>query len=255
MLFRSLTEAVGDILPVALDRGPAYRSFSGDISTALHYLRGIENFMLDMMDNPEWLHRLAGFLGAGVLATHDQAEEAGDWTRISHQNQAMPYAEELPDPSPDPTPVPRSKLWVFAAAQEFASVGPAQHEEFLLRYQLPILSKFGLVAYGCCEDLTNKIDMLRQIPNLRRIAVTPWANVAKCAEQIGEEYVISWRPNPTDMVCANFDPERIRRITRETLQACQGLHIDITLKDIQTVQGAPERLREWVRITREAIGE
>ena len=46
------------------------------------------------------------------------------------------------------------------------------HEEFLFRYQLPIMEQAGLVAYGCCEDLTCKIDMLRQIPNLRRIAVS-----------------------------------------------------------------------------------
>ncbi|GAI58840.1 unnamed protein product [marine sediment metagenome] len=49
--------------------------------------------------------------------------------------------------------------------------------------------KFGLVAYGCCEDLTYKVDMLRQIPNLRRIAVPPFADAAKCAEQIGRDYV------------------------------------------------------------------
>ncbi len=207
--------------------------------------------MMDMIDDPEWLHQLAAFLRDGILATHDQAEEAGDWSLIDHKNQAVEYAEELPDPAADPAPVPRSKLWYFAAAQELAGVGPEMHDEFVLQYQLPILSKFGLVAYGCCEDLTNKIDMLRRIPNLRRIAVTPWANVAKCAEQIGTDYVISWRPNPTDMVCAEFNPDRIRSITREALQACQGLHVDITLKDIQTVRNEPERLKEWVAITKD----
>ncbi|MFW6414596.1 MAG: hypothetical protein ACOCZS_04765 [Verrucomicrobiota bacterium] len=243
--------AVGDIIDVAVDRAPPYRSFAGDISTSLHYLRGIENFMMDMMDNPEWLHRLAAFLRDGILATHEQAEEAGDWTLIDHTNQAVEYAQELSDPSPDPTPVRRQDLWYFAAAQEFAGVGPQMHDEFLLQYQLPIISKFGLVAYGCCEDLTNKIDMLRQIPNLRRIAVTPWADVRKCAEQIGTDYVISWRPSPTDMVCAEFKPQRIRSITQEALEACRGLHVDITLKDIQTVRNEPERLKEWVSITKD----
>ena len=78
-------------------------------------------------------------------------------------------------------------------------------DEFMLQYQLPIMAEYGLVAYGCCEDLTRKIDVLRQIRNLRRIAVTPVADVRRCAEQIGTDYVISWRPNPTDMVCAGWD--------------------------------------------------
>jgi hypothetical protein len=246
-----LEEAVGDLIPISVDRAPAYRTWSGDLSTDLGYLRGIENFMLDMSDRPQWLHRLLKFLRDGVLRTHRQAEVAGDWGLNDHQNQSMPYAEELEDPAPDVYKVDRSELWYFAAAQEFALVGPKQHDEFLLQHQIPIMEKFGLTAYGCCEDLTEKIDILRQIPNLRRIAVTPWADVPKCAEQIGEDYVISWRPSPERMVCSGFSEDRVRRITEDALEACRGLHVDIALKDIQTVQNEPERLKKWAQITRE----
>jgi hypothetical protein len=99
------------------------------------------------------------------------------------------------------------------------------HDEFLLQYQLPILRSFGLVAYGCCEDLTRKIDMLRQVPNLRHIAVTLVADVRRCAEQIGRDYVTSWRPNPTDMVCASWDEARIRRIVRDGMEAMESQSI------------------------------
>ncbi len=248
--YQRLYDAVGDLITISVDRSPAYRTWSGDIATDLGYLRGIENFMLDMADRPHWLHQLADFLKEGILRTHKQAEEAGDWGLNNHENQSMPYARELKDPAPDHQGVGRDQLWYFAAAQEFALVGPRQHEEFLLKYQIPIMSKFGLTAYGCCEDLTQKIDILRQIPNLRRIAVTPWADVEKCAEQIGTDYVISWRPSPAQMVCTDFSEERIRRITEEALKACEGQHVDICLKDIQTVCNEPKRLRKWVDITR-----
>ena len=69
-------------------------------------------------------------------------------------------------------PRKRKDLWGFCAAQEFTLVSPAFHEEFLLRYQRPIYEQFGLVHYGCCENLTHKIDMLRSIKNLRSIAVS-----------------------------------------------------------------------------------
>ncbi|MBN1555269.1 MAG: hypothetical protein JXA11_11030 [Phycisphaerae bacterium] len=254
--FDRITDAIGDILPVVLDRGPCYRMWGGDLSTALGHLRGIEHFMLDMMDNPAGLHRLMAFLRDGILAVHEQAEAAGDWSTLAHENQAMPYAEELPDPAADSAGVSRSELWGYQAAQEFTLVSPAMHEEFLLEYQLPILEKFGLVAYGCCEDLTRKIDMLRRrVKNLRRIAVSPMADAKTCIEQIGEDYVISWRPSPAEMVCTGFDADRVRRVTRETLRMAQGLHIDITLKDVQTVQNDPRRLQEWTRITREVADE
>lgn len=252
-----IEEAIGDLITVNLDRGPAYRMWSGDISTDLGYLRGIEHFMLDMVENPEWLHQLVGFMADGIRRTHEQAEAAGDWGLCAHQNQAMPYAKELEDPAANVNGVKRKQLWGYMAAQELTGVSPAMHEEFMLRYQRPILAEFGLVAYGCCEDLTHKIDMLRSIPNLRRIAVSPFANVARCAEQIGKDYVLSYRPSPADMVSYGFDPDRIRQILRHDLDICHrcGCQTDITLKDVQTVERDPTRIAKWVKITREVINE
>ena len=204
-----------------------------------------------MVDNPEWLHQIVGFMSDGVLTTHNEAEAAGDWRLCNHQNQAMPYAQELPDPEANSESVNRDKLWGYCASQEMAQVSPEMHDEFILRYQLPIIEKFGLVAYGCCEDLTYKIDMLRKIPNLRRIAVTPWADVRKCAEQIGSDYVFSWRPSPAEMICSGFEPDYIRKVVRNAMEASKGCHVDITLKDVQTVQHHPENLKEWVKIVRD----
>ena len=250
-----LGEAIGDILAIDVDRAPAYRMWTGDLSTELGYLRGIEHFMVDMLDDPDGLHRLLQFLAGGVLKTHEEAEVAGDWGLSTHQNQAMPYALELADPAPNVRGVTRHELWGYMAAQEFTAVSPEMHEEFLLRYQLPILRQFGLVAYGCCEDLTRKIDMLRRIPNLRRIAVSPFADVARCAEQIGTDYVLGYRPSPADMVGYGFNGERIRDILTRDLTACRACHVDITLKDVETVGHDPDRVRKWVAITREVIEE
>lgn len=248
-----LRDVVGDIIDVNVDRAPAYTVWNADISTQLANLRGLEQVMWDMIDNPEWLHGVLGFMRDGILTTHAEAEAAGDWGQGDSYNQAMPYAEELPDPKAN-APAGRDQLWWYVAAQELTLVSPAMHDEFMLAYQLPIAEKFGLVAYGCCEDLSEKIDILRRIPNLRRIAVAPRANVRRCAEQIGTDYVFSYRPNPAEMVCCGFDPEHARKVIRDDLKAAEGCHVDITLKDIQTVEKQPERLREWVKIAREEIG-
>jgi hypothetical protein len=37
----------------------------------------------------------------------------------------------------------------------------------------------------------------------------------------------------------------------DALAACEGKHVDITLKDVETVEHQPERLHEWTRIVRE----
>lgn len=246
-----LRDAVGDILTVNVDRTPHYWGFAGDISTDIAYIRGLEQLMWDMTDNPQWLHRLLGHMRDGIVRVHEEAEAAGDLSLTSHINQAQPYSRELADPAPNSGPVQRRDLWQFCAAQEFAQISPGMHDEFMFQYQMAFLKPFGLVAYGCCEDLTNKMDMLRQLPNLRRIAVVPMADVAKSAEQIGTDYVFSWRPNPADVMCCGFDREKIRRIIRRGMEDSKGCHVDITLKDVQTIEHEPWRLREWVQIVRE----
>jgi hypothetical protein len=165
-----------------------------------------------------------------------------------HENQAVPYSKELADPAADGRPVARDKLWVFCASQETTLVSPAMFDEFMLAYQAPIISKFGLIAYGCCEDLTRKIGLLKKIPNMRRISVTPWADMPRCVEQIGQEYVLSWRPNPAEVICRGLDVERIRRITTEGLKAAAGCHVDITIKDHETLPAGPDSLIECIRI-------
>jgi len=246
-----ITDAVGDILAVDVDRGPAYRGFIADLSTDAAQLRGLENIMWDMVERPQWLHALMRFLADGVLATHDGAEAAGDWTLTCGNNQAMTYSLDLPDPRPNSGSVKRNQLWVFMAAQEYAWVSPAMHEEFLLRYQIEIMEKFGLAAYGCCEDLTQKLDMLKQIPHLRRIAITPQADVAASAENLQRDYVLSWRPNPSLMICNGFDPARVRRIITDTMEVAGEDNIEIVLKDVQTIGCQPDNLREWTRLARD----
>ena len=245
-----LQDTVGDILEVNVDRAPVYRVWHADLSTDLAYLRGLEQMMWDMVDHPEWLHRLLTFMSDGVLTTHEEAEAAGDWHLSNHQNQAMSYAKELADPRANGQSVTRDQLWVFMASQETTEVSPAMFDEFMLGHQRPIIEKFGLVAYGCCEDLACKIACLRKIPNLRRIAVAPRADVRRCAEQIQQDYVLSWRPNPAEMICCGFDPDHIRKVVTDAMDACKGCHVDITLKDVQTVRHRPDRLREWVEIVR-----
>ena len=247
-----LRDAVGEIIAVRVARAPIYMP---NLAQHLADLRGLEQSMWDMLDHPEWLHDLLAFLRDGVLAVQEEAEQAGDWHLSDGSNQAMTYAQELPDPQADGPSVTRDQLWGYFDAQEFTLVSPSMHDEFMLQYQLPIMKKSGLTAYGCCEDLTNKIDMLRKVPNLRRISVTPFADVTKCAEQIGQDYIIGWRPSPAEMVSSTFDPDHIRKVVREAAEAMRGCYFDVCLKDVVTVRGQPERIRDWARITRETLAK
>ena len=246
-----IEEAIGDIIEIDRRRTPYYSGWQGDISTDLAQLVGLQDLMYLVYDEPEWIHEILAFMRDGILKAQQEAEDAGDWTRTSGINQAMTYDNNvLLPPKANSGPVKRKELWGFFAAQEFSEISPEMHEEFMLNYQMPIMANFGLLAYGCCEDLTKKIDMLRKVPNLRRISVTPWADVGKCAEQIQRDYVMSWRPNPSSTICTDWNPELIKKTVKEAMDAAKGCVVDIMLKDVQTLKGETWRFKEWVKIVR-----
>ena len=107
---------------------------------------------------------------------------------------------------------------------------------------------------SCWEPLDDKIDILKKIPNLRKIGCSPWANVETCAEQIGKDYVLSRKPNPAH-VAISTDTEVIRKEIEETVKACikHSCPYDYVLKDISTVSHKPENLIVWAQTVSDVL--
>jgi hypothetical protein len=114
---------------------------------------------------------------------------------------------------------------------------------------------FGLVSYGCCENLTEKLPVLTRINNLRRVAVVPWADKEKCAATLTDKYVISWRPLPSEMVTNDFDAARVTRIVREAREVFERYNCvwEVNLKDFLSVGHDPDRLNLWVQAVRRGL--
>ena len=148
-----------------------------------------------------------------------------------------------------------ANIWGRGMAQPLAVVSPKMHAEFDIAYMQEYFRDFGLVYYGCCEPLSDKIDILRQIPNLRKISITPWADVRKAAEQMGKDYVMAWKPNPALVASPDLEEEAVRAEIRNALSACRasGTSMEITLKDISSVAHRPQNLARWAQIAMEMV--
>lgn len=254
-LYNKLDDAVGDIIKINLNRVSQFGMWNMDISTDLAKLRGLEQIMWDAYDNPEFLHSILAYMRDTILKNHEDAENAGDFSLSCNQNQAVAYANNLERPKANIFGKKRSEIWGFMASQEFTTFSPDMFNEFMLRYQKPIIEQFGLSSYGCCEDLTNKISLLKNIKNLRRIAVSPFADVRSCAQQIGSDYIVSWRPNPSSMISTGLDEDFIRKHMRENFAIFKEnkSFFDITLKDVETINHQKGNPAKWVQIVREEI--
>ena len=219
-------------------------------------LRGIEQFMLDVYERPEWLHDLIGIIAEGTIKEVNYLEDNGHLTLNNGPHYVdsggIGYSNELPSPHYDGEHVRLKDLWGFGLAQEMSSVGSDQHEEFILDYQLPILKRCGLTAYGCCEPFTHKFDMVKKIPNLRRVSVSPWCDIEVAAEALRDKYIYAWKPNPA-MLVGRYDRDAIRSYIRRTLEVARDCVLEIILKDTITLEQEPERIETWARIAREEI--
>ena len=217
-------------------------------------LRGLEQVMWDMHDNPGMLHKAMALLEEGHRRLIQQYVDLNllslnnDGTY--HSSGGVGHTTELPQSGYDPDRVRPRDLWASAEAQEMAQVSPQMHADFILPYEKRLLEPFGLTGYGCCEDLTNKLDDVLTIPNLRRISISPWANVDKCAERLDGGYIFSWKPHPAHLV-GDFDHERIGSYIQHTLDVTKNCVVEMILKDTHTCEHHPERFTQWTRVAQD----
>jgi hypothetical protein len=212
--------------------------------------------MYDLHEEPEIIHRLMAFLRDGTMAILDFLEKEGLLTLNNEDDYVgsggYGWTKQLPAKGFDGH-VRLKDLWGSAEAQEFTVVSPAMYEEFVFPYQLPLLERFGLACYGCCEPLHDRWHIVKRIPNLRRVSVSPWCNREKMVEYLGNKYIYSLKPNPSALAQNHFDGDAIRADIADTLDKAKGCHVEVFMKDTHTIGNDPSRVINWVRIVREEI--
>ena len=245
-------EAVGDILPVRVTGSTQCGIASWD---DISRYRGVTPILMDLIDRPEYSHAVIEKITQCKEAELNQREALGLLDAEGYTLHCTPYlTEDLPKPTDGI--VTRKNIWGRGTAQIFGSVSREMHDEFDLEYMKRTVGACGLVYYGCCEPLHNKIDLVEKIPNLRKIGVTPWADVNMAAEIIGPRYVVSSKPNPAAVAVPLLNEDALRRELGEILSACKRNNVrglDITLKDISTCNGRPENIFRWEQIVMEMV--
>jgi hypothetical protein len=255
--FKQLQDLFGDILDLRL-KGISHISYH--LMQQYTYLRGLEQTMMDMVLNPGWLHDAMSFLKDGhqfILKQYiDQDLLSLNNDATYHSSGGNGYTNTLPARGFTPHHVRPIDMWASAEAQELAGVSPGMHAEFSLNYEKQLLEPFGLNGYGCCEDLSDKLDDILTIPRIRRISISPFADVVKCAEKLRDRVIYSWKPNPAHLV-GSFDEERIKQYIWNTIQVTQNNEciLEIILKDTHTCEHHPERFDRWLQIAREVREE
>jgi len=235
-----------DLLPVKL--------FSDEIRESpgeriIDFL-GWEGFLYGFLEHPRLIHAMMDFLTEGMIHYHRERERCGavdaeaSWLWRTHY-------EELPADEP---PTRLRSCWAYIAAQATGTISPAMYAEFIHPYNTRMVELFGpgRIYYHGCEDLTAKLDIIATLPGLRRFDVSAWTDLAACVKQFERRVVLEVQVHPGDTVVVH-EEAAMRKALERIVSVAGDCILDINLSDVETVNGNPSVLGNWVRIAQEVV--
>jgi len=261
---RILEDVMGDILSVRLGNYDPFNVEPGDdgwtgmfffgLTWQIYRFIGNDGLLYWLYDAPEAIHALMDYMLDDRTRLFDFMEQQKLLAFNTDNQMAGPrgygYTSDLP--SPDSTePVTLRNLWGWAESQETTCISPEMFKEFFLPYLAKLSSKFGLIYYGCCEPVHDRLDLIMEvIPNLRSVSVSGWADFKKIGEMLGKRYVYSRKPSSNFLSGANPDWQAAEADMRKTRAATMNCNVEILLRDLYTIDGDRARLGKWVEMTK-----
>jgi hypothetical protein len=241
-------DILGEIMPVKVVPLLGYAN-KATIAYPATDLRGMETLMMDMILEPERVHQLMQVMFQGVMNFLDAVEATG--LIVPNTDEPMFLSDPL-RPEPADGKYSFKDYWMAGNSQELDQVSPDMFEEFLLNYQKKIFERFGAISYGCCENLTKKLDPVLAIPNLKIMVCSDWTDLELLVEKVNRQHCIMWRHLASDVVCLDDTTALKNKINTEAA-TLKGSSYQAILRELQTLMNHPNRLHEWTEITKEAV--
>lgn len=255
---RILEETFGDILPVELKMDCLY---SVPTQMLVHFMK-MENMMFNIYDYPELFKEMMGRIADDTLAYYRMLEEKqlilptvggeelgqGSWC----------YNRELPTAKDAKSRILTTKdVWGFMDSQETVGLSPEMFEEFIFPCYKKIASQYGLLSYGCCEPVDPIWDhCISKLDNLRKVSISPWCNEEYMGEQLkGSSIIYHRKPSPNYLgIGTVLDEAAVRESLRKTKEAAKGCKLEITQRDVYTINRDIGKAKRYVDIIKDEMG-
>ena len=246
VLVEQATSLVDGKLPVKI----AGDELGASPSETMVSLMGIEAVLYGVIDNPQFIHHMMNFITEGYIAYHKSREAAGavdaeeTWGFRTHY-------ETLP---PDTSPHKLASCWWYISAQSLSGFSPRMFAEFLQPYHARLAAAFSdhRVYYHGCEDLSKKIPIIRQLPNLRRFHVSAWTDLETAVRDLGRDFVLETHIAYGEALYVQQTRQKMCEAVDRIMRIAGDCIIDVNLADIETVQGDPSVLTRWALAAQEA---
>jgi hypothetical protein len=250
-----LEEAFGDILPIRIEGGCLY---CVPTQMLVHFM-SMENMMYNIYDYPDLFKAMMMRIADDTISYFRLQEQ---------QNVLLPttfggslgqgswcYNNTLPN-SKDIGPFTTRDLWGFMDSQETVGISPEMFQEFIFPAYKKIADNFGLLSYGCCEPVHPIWEScISKLDNLRKVSISPWCNEEYMGEQLrGSKVIFHRKPSPNYLgVGITLDEDALRAHIRKTLNAAKGCKLEITQRDVYTINHDIVKAKRYIDIIKEEI--
>lgn len=248
-------DILGDWMPIQLKNSALDWIFG--ISGHVVRLMGMEALMYAIYDCPECVKRLYEFVCNDLIDVLREMERANLLTLNNGNDYAgagsYGFCDEL---EPKSDSILSSTLWGNLNSQETVSISPEMFGDFVFPAYECAAREFGLVYFGCCEPVHPIWEKyISKLPNLRKVSVSPWCDESYMGEALrGSRVIYSRKPTPNFLgVGRKLDEEAYGEHIANTLRAAKGCTLEIIHRDVYTLSGNPNKLRNAVQIARKKI--
>lgn len=250
MRIAELAESIfGNILPIRYVNNHNHWYFT--ITQRVVELMGMENMFCSMYDCPDQVHKLMQFI----------VDDNRRFLRWQEEN-ALIFANNGNDYLGSGSYCFNHEMifdgkstttWGHLNSQESVGISPDMYKEFIYPYNAQMANEFGLVYYGCCEPVHDFWDTsLKDLPNLGKISISPWCDEDMMAERLkGAKIIYSRKPSPNFLgINKEFDTEKFRKYIKKTVRLTKDIPTEFIFRDVYTLKGNLEKLRQAVDIVR-----
>ena len=251
----AVEEVIGDILPVRLEGNCLY---SVPTQMVVH-LMSMETMMFSMYDYPELFKEMMERITDDTLAYYRLLEKEGlilPATGGGFLGQgSWCYNHTLPD-GKAPGSYTAKDVWGFMDSQETVGISPEMFEEFIFPCYKKISESYGLLSYGCCEPVGPIWEnCISRLENLRKVSISPWCNEEYMGERLrGSRVIYHRKPSPNYLGTGTvLDEEAFRAHIRKSLKAAKGCGMEITQRDVYTINRDIPKAKKYVDIIKEEI--
>ena len=197
------------------------------------YLRGFENFLVDLMLEPEFAHRLLRFVTDARKSWYDDLAK---------------YLGRSPGPAN-----------LFNDEVNCPSLSPDSYREFILPYEKEISEhQKGILYWHSCGNVTPLLDNIRLLPDMEMLHVGPWTSVDRAAQIFGNTAPLEICINPQkDVFDANASEMAQKMLS--ILNDCgrndvKGFYIRASgFGVIKNLDFTLDKIKEWNHVVRTII--